>query len=97
MTIWSTEIKDLEKLYDSFKGRHPKLDKELKKLIKTDDENMVLIYARRCLEVIITDLCERELKRPRGTEPLKGIIDKLNKEEKVPHNIIVSMQNLNSL
>jgi len=58
---------------------------------------MVLVYSRRCLEVIITDLSERELKRPRGTEPLKGIIDKLNKEEKVPNNIIVSMQNLNSL
>ena len=67
------------------------------KLIKTDDENVVLIYSRRCLEVIITDLSERELKRPRGTEPLKGIIDKLNREEKVPDNIIVSMQNLNSL
>jgi hypothetical protein len=55
------------------------------------------VYARRCLEVIITDLSERELKRPRGTEPLKGIIDKLNREEKVPDNIVVSMQNLNSL
>jgi len=97
MNIWSAEIKDLEKLHDSFKGQHPRLDKELEKLIKADDENMVLVYARRCLEVIITDLCERELKRDRGTEPLKGIIDKLNKEQKVPHNIIVSMQNLNSL
>jgi tetratricopeptide (TPR) repeat protein len=47
--------------------------------------------------VIVTDISERELKRPRGTEPLKGIIDKLNREEKVPNNIIVSMQNLNSL
>lgn len=97
MTIWSSEIKDLEKLHDSFKGQHPRLDKELEKLVKTDDENIVLVYARRCLEVIITDLSERELKRPRGTEPLKGTIDKLNKEEKVPNNIIVSMQNLNSL
>jgi len=97
MNIWSAEIKDLEKLHDSFKGQHSRLDKELEKLVKTDDENMVLVYARRCLEVIITDLCERELKRDRGTEPLKGIIDKLNKEQKVPHNIIVSMQNLNSL
>jgi len=97
MTIWSAEIKDLEKLHDSFKGQHPRLDKELEKLVKTDDENMVLVYARRCLEVIITDLSEHELKRPRGTEPLKGIIDKLNREEKVPHNIIISMQNLNSL
>jgi len=97
MKIWSSEIKELGKLRDSIKGEHPKLDNELERLIKTDDENIVLVYARRCLEVMITDLCERELKRPRGTEPLKGIIDKLNKEEKVPHNIIVSMQNLNSL
>jgi len=97
MTTWSYEIKDLEKLYDSFKDQHPKIARELEKLIKADDENMVLVYSRRCLEVIITDLSERELKRPRGTEPLKGIIDKLNREEKVPHNIIISMQNLNSL
>jgi len=97
MIIWYNEIKDLEKLYDSFKDQYPKIARELEKLIKADDENMVLVYSRRCLEVIITDLSERELKRPRGTEPLKGIIDKLNKEEKVPNNIIVSMQNLNSL
>jgi adenylate cyclase len=97
MKIWSNEIKDLEKLYNSLKSHYPKIEKELEKLIKTDDENMVLVYARRCLEVIITDLSERELKRPRGTEPLKGIIDRLNKEEKIPYNITVSMQNLNSL
>ena len=97
MTIWSAEIKDLVKLCESYKGQNPRLDNELERLIKTDDENIVLLYARRCLEIIITELSERELKRPRGSEPLKGIIDKLHKEEKVPHNIVVSMQNLNSL
>jgi hypothetical protein len=97
MTIWSAEIKELEKFHYSIKEVHPKLDIELQRLIKTDDENIVLVYARRCLEIIITDLCERELKRDRGTEPLKGIIDKLHREKKVPHNIIVSMQNINSL
>ncbi|MCK4345059.1 MAG: hypothetical protein KAX05_07210, partial [Bacteroidales bacterium] len=66
-------------------------------MIKTEDANVALLYSRRCLEVIITDLCERELKRPRKTEPLKGLIDKLNKEEKVPSFIITSMLNLNSL
>jgi len=97
MVIWSSEINDLEKLIDLVRGRYPKLDRELGKLIKPDDENMVLVYARRCLEVIITDLSERELKRSRGTEPLKGIIDKLNREGKVPENIITSMQSLNSM
>jgi len=97
MQIWSTEIKELETLYTSIKGRFPELEKELEQLIETKDANVVMLYSRRCLEVIITDLCESELKRPRKTEPLKGIIDKLNKEEKVPSHIITSMDHLNSL
>jgi len=97
MAIWTSEIKDLERLYESLKGRFPELEKELVQLIHFDDPNVILLYSRRCLEVIITDLCECELKRPRKTEPLKGIIDKLHKEEKVPSNIITSMDHLNSL
>jgi len=97
MAIWTSEIKELEKLYEFIKGQLLELEKELRKLVKADDENMILLYSRRCLEVIITDLCECELKRPRKTEPLKGIIDKLHKEEKVPSHIISSMHGLNEL
>ena len=97
MQIWSAEIKELETLNTSIKGTFPELKKELEQLIETKDANIILVYSRRCLEVIITDLCEKELKRPRKTEPLKGIIDKLSHEEKVPSHIIVSMQYLNSL
>jgi non-specific serine/threonine protein kinase len=97
MAIWTSEIKELEKLYESLKGQSPDLEKELERLIKADDENMILLYSRRCLEVIITDLCECELKRPRKTEPLKGIIDRLHKEDKVPAHIITSMHGLNEL
>jgi TolB-like protein len=96
MQIWSAEIKEIGRLYDSIKGRSLELEKELERLINASDENMVLVYARRCLEVIITDLCESELKRPRKTEPLQGIIDKLNREEKIPSHIFASMQSLNS-
>jgi len=97
MIIWSGEIKEIEKLHESVKGDLPVLAKELEQLIKTVDANVVMLYSRRCLEVIVTDLCECELKRPRKTEPLKGIIDKLNSEEKVPSHIITSMHGLNSL
>jgi len=97
MAIWSAEIKEIEKLYESIKGQLPELGNELERLIKTDDQNIILVYSRRCLEVIITNLCECELKRPRKTEPLKGIIDKLHKEEKVPPHIITSMHGLNDL
>lgn len=97
MQIWYSEIKELESLNTSLKGRFSDLERDLGLLIKTNDENVALLYSRRCLEIIVTDLCEIELKRPRKTEPLKGIIDKLHREEKVPSNIIVSMLNLNSL
>jgi hypothetical protein len=70
MQIWSVEIKELETLYTSVKGRFSELEKELDRLVKADDENMLLLYSRRCLEVIITDLCEFELKRPRKTESI---------------------------
>lgn len=97
MQIWSSEIKDIEKLKESFKGQFSELEKELGHLIITDDSNVIMLYSRRCMEVIITDLCECELKRPRKTEPLKGIIDKLSKENTVPSHIITSMESLNSL
>ena len=97
MPIWTTEIKELEKLHESLGGKFLELEKELQSLINTDDKNVALLYSRRCLEVIITDLCECELKRQRKTEPLKGIIDKLQKEEKVPSHLIASMHGLNEL
>ncbi len=97
MQIWSVEIRELESLYTSIKGSFPELEKDLEQLIKTGDANVVLLYARRSLEIIVTDLCENELQRPRKTEPLKGIIDKLHREEKVPGHIITSMESLNSL
>ena len=97
MPIWSAELKEIEKLYESFKGQLPELEKELVQLIRTEDANVVLLYSRRSLEVIITGLCECELRRERGTEPLKGIIDKLNKEKKIPCHIASSMHGLNEL
>ena len=97
MNIWSSEIKELNQIYQSVKETIPQLGRELGKLVTANDENMLLVYSRRCLEVIITDLCELELKRDRGSEPLQRIIDKLNKEKVVPHNIIVSMQSVNSM
>jgi TolB-like protein len=88
MSIWSSEIKELERFNLSLAGHSPMLEKEMGLLLKTEDENVAMLYSRRCLEVIVTDLCENEL---------KGIIDKLNKEEKVPSYIITSMHGLNSL
>ena len=97
MAIWSAEIKELEKLNEPISDRLPGLEKEMGQLLKTGDENVAMLYSRRCLEIIVTDLCETELKRARKTEPLKGIIDKLHKEEKVPSYIITSMHGLNTL
>jgi adenylate cyclase len=97
MAIWSAEINEIERLNASLIGHFPELEREVGQLIRTEDENVAMLYSRRCLEIIVTDLCVCELKRPRKTEPLKGIIDKLNKEEKVASYIITSMHGLNSL
>jgi len=97
MAIWSVEIKEIERLNVSLTSHFPELKKEVGQLLRTEDENVAMLYSRRCLEIIVTDLCECELKRPRKTEPLKGIIDKLNKEEKVASYIVTSMHSLNSL
>jgi hypothetical protein len=78
MQIWSAEIKEIDKLLESFKGQIPELGKELDQLIKSDDPNVLMLYSRRCLEVIM-NLCEQEFKRPQMT--LGGIIDKLNKRK----------------
>ena len=96
-TIWMAEINELEKLIKSFKGQLPYLGKEIQPLFNTSDPIVAMLYARRSLEIIITELCEKELKRPRKTQPLKGIIDLLNSEGKVPSHIIASMSSLNSL
>lgn len=64
MKIWSAEIRELEVLHSSLKVHSAELEKELEQLIKTEDANVVMLYSRRCLEIIITDLCECELKRP---------------------------------
>ena len=97
MAIWSAEIGEIEKLEECLKGQLHNLGKELTQLIRSDDPNVILLYSRRCLEVILTDLCEQDLKRPRGSEPLKGIIDRLSKEKIVPSHIITSMHGLNDL
>ena len=60
------------------------MEKELDRLVNIEDEIGILVSTRRSLEVIVSDFCEKELKRPRGTEPLKGIIDKLNKDKHIP-------------
>jgi hypothetical protein len=49
MAIWSAEIKELEKLYESFRGQLPDLEKELEQLIRTEDPNVIMLYSRRCL------------------------------------------------
>ncbi len=41
MSIWSSEIKELEKLYESLKSQFPELEKELGHLVKAEDENVI--------------------------------------------------------
>ena len=73
------------------------LGKEISALMQAPDDIVLLLYSRRCLETMIIQLCTHSLKRDRGTEPLKGLIDKLYKEEVIPAYVHTSMQNVNNI
>jgi len=47
MAIWSAEIKELERVNEPLKGQFPELGKELIYLIKTEDENVALLYSKK--------------------------------------------------
>jgi hypothetical protein len=94
---WTDELIHLEKYLSGISGKIGALEKELQSLIHTSEDVVALLYARRSLEVIIIELCEHELKRARGSEPLQGIIDKLEKEKIIPEYMHTSMCNLNRI
>ena len=45
MRIWSAELKQIEVKQSLLKGDVPELEKELECLVKSDDENMFLVYS----------------------------------------------------
>jgi hypothetical protein len=61
MAIWTAEIKELEKFNEPISGCLPALEEEMGQLLETGDENVTMLYSGRCLEIIVTDLCETEL------------------------------------
>jgi hypothetical protein len=97
MPPWKNELEHLKPHYQKLKGQIPKLTKELDRLFNTSEEVAVFTYVRRALEIMATEICEKELKRDRGKESLEGILDKFNREKAVPENIVSSMKNLNRL
>lgn len=97
MRNWDIEIKNIEEFYSSLKGKAELLEKELNRLLLTIDDVAVLLHCRRVLELMIIEICETKLNRKRGTEPLEGIIDRINKDGIIPEYIIISMKNLNRL
>jgi hypothetical protein len=94
MSSWSPELSELEKFLKSIKGQIQSLEKELQSLLNASEEVTALLFARRSLEVMVVDLCETDLKRPRGTEPLQSILDRLVKDNVIPESIHTSMSNL---
>lgn len=94
---WDKELRELANLHKGFENIEIKLETELDRIKNAQDEVLVLISARRILESIVIQLCERFLKRKRGTEPLANIIDKLDKLDAFPGFVFNSMRNLNRL
>jgi tetratricopeptide (TPR) repeat protein len=92
MNDWQSERLELNAYYEQMRGRALALEEELNAALNSLDVVGALIRARRAVEVIITDLCERELQRPRGTEPLSGLLPRL--KETLPESITVAMRSV---
>jgi tetratricopeptide (TPR) repeat protein len=92
MNDWHSERLELNAYYEQMRGRALALEEELNAALNSLDEVAALIRARRAVEVIVTDLCERELQRPRGTEPLSGLLPRL--KETLPEPITVAMRSV---
>ena len=95
MNSWEQEKLDLLAYYDRLRGRAVALEEEINAALNSLDVVSALIRVRRALEVIITELCERELRRERGTEPLARLIPRLNGV--VSDAVLTAMEFLNGL
>jgi hypothetical protein len=61
------------------------------------DLESALVRARRALEVVAIDLCECELRRDRGTEPLASLLGRFKEKHAVPESVLAAMDHLNKL
>ncbi len=74
MKVWSTEIKELEVLYESFKGQLPDLEKELDKLVKADGDTTFEYQDMRdfTVESIVRDIRFKESELNKIDEKIKS-------------------------
>lgn len=73
-----SELSELQQSFAKLHGLDKRLEKEMEEVFRADSEIVLLLYIRRSLEIIIEKLVTEKLKRSRGTEPLNGLIEKLN-------------------
>ena len=97
MSTFKKDLEEINVFLSDYQFPNKELTKELNALVQGTDDVVLLLYSRRALEVIITEICVEILERDRGSEPLKGIIDRLYKEKIIPAYIHTSMSNLNSM
>jgi len=95
MADWQHERQALLAYYDRLRGRALALEEELGAALNSLDLVAALVRARRALEVIVIEVCEHDLGRERGTEPLAGLLPRL--KEAVPASALAAMVYLNQL
>ena len=97
LQAWHPELTELTGLYARVQGKASQLETELIRIRETRDAVATLLVARRILEVIVTQICEENLHRERGNEPLVRILEKIGRENVMPDYVMTSMHNLNRL
>ncbi len=90
---WGHELGEAEALIQSFaptlaaSREFQAIDLELRRLRGSCDHVVVLTTVRRAVEIVVIRLCETGLRRDRGTEPLRRVIEKLRNEAVVPEEV----------
>jgi len=100
MSNWDTEREELRSYAALIQGRAAALEEEIDAALKLLDVDLksALVRVRVALEVIVVELCEGQLQRERGTEPLASLLTRFAKEKiGVPESVLAAMDYLNKL
>jgi len=102
MTDWKPEREKLQAYAAHLRAAAPRLEEEITATLRqlAVDHRAVLMQARCALEIVVEELCEKGLQRPRGTEPLASVITRIGKqvpESVLPGAVLSAMEYLNKL
>jgi hypothetical protein len=88
----------LQQLCERVQGKGLRIEEELSALLKVSEvhDGSALVCVRNTMEIIVTEICEEQLGRPRGSGPIGGILHDLQKLPQIPDGITYNIDHIRS-